>query len=141
MLPLAAACNSSKQKVPMPNLEEAISDDAKSRVYVFRSGQVYGWLQDLTVYEGEQKIGVLVPGNFFCWETTPGRKIIRVVADRPEFDSAWREGIFDLQAAGGDVHHVGVRFRQTDGKPQLSEWEDAEGDKRVAELEPAKVKL
>ena len=126
------------QTVPIPDLNERISDKEKSRIYVIRPEQGFlGMLGNQVlqeVFENNQSIGQLPSGKYLVWETLP-RKITITSHNSKYSTSLARSGrSITIDTKPGEVYFLAVAIGN-DGF-FLSQVSESDGRKLLTESAP-----
>ena len=93
------------QRVPIPDLNQRISDSNKARIYMIRPPQKwYGRDAKASILDGDMNIGILKYHSFLVWERDPGKLVIRAY----RFPVDYTEPVpMTLDVQAGEVHYIG----------------------------------
>ena len=119
--------------VPLPPQDVLVSRSDLARVYVMRDSQVRGRIRAMHVEDSNQEVGAFLPGEFLCWERTPGRALLSFSYQGPHIDGGELEGLYSLDAEAGHAYYLLVHLERRPEDPQLSR---AAGHPEVELLEP-----
>ena len=136
---LAFGCASapSYQEVPMPDLTVELENPMMGRIYLFRNDQEFGTRHDVTVYEGDHRLGRIGTDDFFCWEQRPGRRNLHLVLERTGLQMGTREGIAMLDVKPGDIFYGRIEFPVSNRRPTVIWLHPADGRDAISRLKPA----
>jgi len=145
LLALAAtsltACNAtSYQNVPRPEAAAAGPAEGLCRIYVARSGQVWGKVRRVEVRDRGEVIGSIGADGYLCWEREPGHNPLQILYHGALLDDGVVEGLADFRGEPGGVYYYEVHLRETDRKPEIALLSSEEGRRLIELREPAPVR-
>ncbi len=136
---LFGACGTSpsRQDVRMPDLSVEIENPAQARIYLFRNDQEWGTTHTVTIYQDDDRLGMLGENDFFCWETHPGRTNLHVIIERSGLQAGTKEGVILLDLEPGMVLYGRIEFPVKRRRPYILWLNPADGREAIANLNPA----
>jgi hypothetical protein len=136
----ASCAGSGFQKVPMPPQTIPISPGDVCRVYVLRSSDVRGSLNDIRVLDGDYDIGTIESDEYLCWERQPGRTLLKFYYAGMGAGGKTTEGLVDLEGQAGHVYVYSVTVSYPDRKPEADLLSEADARAILKDRKPAPVK-
>ncbi|MEM8711927.1 MAG: hypothetical protein AAGG01_13325 [Planctomycetota bacterium] len=127
----------------MPELSEAPSANV-ARIVVIREEQLLGGERGIVVYDGTRQIGTLGEGSYLAWDSVPGKRVLRLVFDRPEFDGGDLESIEAVSPPAGETTYFEVSLdlsaerkslNRSVGAPVIATIQEEEGRSRLERLD------
>ena len=129
------------QRLPIPERTAPIPAEA-TRVVVLRKAQAIGSGRSVLVFSGQREVGRLAAGSHLMWDNPTGRRLLRVVFDRPKLDGGPLETYVDHKVPAGQIVYYEVAVQgpsgSTPGTPVVTRIEEAEGLRRMERSDPAR---
>ncbi len=133
------ACGSSPsiQEVEMPDLSVAIENPNFARIYLFRNDQEFGTTHYVTIYQDDERLGMIGEDDFFCWERYPGRTNIHIVIERSGLQSGTKQGVELIDLEPGMILYGQIEFPVKRRRPYIIWLKPADGREALAQRKPA----
>jgi hypothetical protein len=137
LLLLPSGCSAtSRQLVPFPPQDVAVTRGDLTRIYLLREGWIGIDERPVKVFDDATEIGEVTSDTYLCWERSPGRTLGRVLYYSTVVVGDV-EGVADFDCAAGTAYYFKVTVAREGGKPEVHPLDPEEGRKLVAERKPA----
>ena len=133
----ACAASPSAQEIPMPDQTVELENPNLARIYIFRNDQEWGTTHYVTIYQGDEKVGMLGEDDYFCWEHHRGRTTFTVVIERSGLQSGTKQGIALRDLEPGMILYGRIDFPVKRRRPTITWLIPADGRQAISNLRPA----
>ena len=133
----ACGTSPSRQDIPMPDLSVELENPNLARIYLFRNDQEWGTTHYVTIYQEDERLGMIGEDDFFCWEYHPGRTKLTMVIERSGLQSGTKQGVELLDLEPGMIMYGRIEFPVKRRRPYILWLKDADGREAIANLKPA----
>ena len=121
----------------MPNLSVEIENPNLARIYLLRNDQEFGTTHYVTIYQDEERLGMIGEDDFFCWEHHAGRTKLGVVIERSGLQSGTKQGVEVIDLERGQILYGQIEFPVERRRPHIIWLRAADGREAIANRKPA----
>ena len=133
----ACGTSPSMQEIPMPDQTVDLENPNLARIYLFRNDQEWGTTHYVTVYQDDERLGMLGEEDYFCWEHHSGRSNLTVVIERSGLQSGTKQGVEGLDLRPGMILYGRIEFPVERRRPVIIWLVPDDGRRAIANLRPA----
>jgi hypothetical protein len=108
-----------------------------ARIYLWRNDMEWGTTHIVTIYQDDERLGMIGETDFLCWEHHPGRSNIHIHLERSGLQGGFKQGVEMVDLVPGLVLYGQIEFPVERRRPHIIWLNPADGRDRIAKLSPA----